>query len=328
MGLKLPAVLLLAAALLAGCARSSEASGQPGQLVPPPEQSAAVSTPSEDELAGIVLTDDPSSPYPMVMESWSLDVDGDGVEELVELRAEKLYNPTQPQSKLWAEDLQSPARFCTLVATKGETVWERPIGRESNEQPITTGGWIFPLGGHRSDAVWIRDRSGAPVLVLWTDSMGSGGMGGIYVYAYAFQDGIVPLPVPRYDMKAELDQTAMTARVTVPETGYAEVLDLNRWLADYQRDSEEHGFDFTFEPLYENGALTWPTQPRNIDGVYYAEPVEEGLVLRQYISGASHADGMGDLVTTITWEDGQAVVLDQYFDWNPKFWELFERSFD
>lgn len=328
MGLKLPAVLLLAAALLAGCARSPEASSQPGQFVPPPEQSAVVSSPSGDEPAGIVLTDDPSSPYPMVVESWSVDLDGDGVEELVELRAEKVYDPTEPQSRLWAEYTQSPAHFCTLVVTKGEEVWEQPIGRESNEQPITTGGWFFPLGEHRSEAVWTRDGAGNPVLVLWTDSMGSGGMGGIYVYAYAFQNGIVPLPVPNYGMKASLDQEAMTAQVTVPETGYTEVLDLNQWLADYQRRSDEHGYNFTYEPIYEDGVLTWPTQPRLIDGVYYAEPAEQGLVLRQFISGSSHADGMGDLVTAITWEDGQAVVLDQYFDWNPKFWELFESSFE
>lgn len=328
MGLKLPAVLLLTAALLAGCTRSPEASSQPGQFVPPPEQSAAVSTPGEGEPAEITLVDDPDSPYPMAVESWSVDLDGDGVEELVELRAEKVYDPTGPQSKRWAEDARSPAHFCTLVVTKGEEVWEQPIGRESNEQPITTGGWFFPLDGRRSEAVWTRDGAGDPVLVLWTDSMGAGGMGGIYVHTYAFRDGIIALPVPNYGMKAVLDQEAMTAQVTVPETGYTEVLDLNRWLADYQRDSDEHGFDFTFEPIYEDGALTWPTQPRNIDGVYYAEPAEQGLVLRQFISGSSHADGMGDLVTAITWEDSQAVVLDQYFDWNPKFWELFSGSSD
>lgn len=328
MGLKLPAVLLLTAALLAGCAQSPEASSQPGQSGPPLEQSAAVSASGGDEPAGIVLTDDPASPYPMVMESWSVDMDGDGADELVELRAEKVYDPSEPQSKLWEEDAQSPAHFCTLVVTKGQSVWEQPIGRESNEQPITTGGWFFPLGEYRSEAVWTRDGAGNPILVLWTDSMGTGGMGGIYVYAYAFQNGIVSLPVPHYGMKATLDQETMTAQVTVPETGYTEVLDLNQWLADYQRDSNEHGFDFTFEPIYEDGALTWPTQPRNIDGIYYAEPAEQGLVLRQFISGSSHADGMGDLVTAITWEDSQAMVLDQYFDWNPKFWELFSSSFD
>ena len=107
------------------------------------------------------------------------------------------------------EDTQSSLRFYTLVASKGETVWERPIGRENNDQPmtpLTEGGWFYPLGERRSDAIWLRDRSGIPVLVLWTDSMGNGGMGGIYVYAYAFQDGIVPLPVPDYGMEAELDQ--------------------------------------------------------------------------------------------------------------------------
>ena len=319
---------LLLTALLAGCSGAPEGTSQPEQPPPPPEQSAAVSTPSEDEPAEITLVDDPDSPYPMVMERWSVDMDGDGTDELVQLRAEKVYDPVKPQSKLWAEYTQSPSRFCTLVVTKGESVWEQPVGRESNEQPITTGGWFLPLGQYRSDAAWTRDGAGNPVLALWTDTMGSGGMGGIYVYAYAFQNGIVPLPVPDYGMKAALDQEAMTAQVTVPETGYTEVLDLNQWLADYQRSSDEHGFDFTFEPLYEDGVLAWPTQPRLIDGVYYAEPAEQGLVLRQFISGSSHADGMGDLVTAITWENGQAVVLDQYFDWNPKFWELFSSSFD
>lgn len=319
MGLKLPAVLLLAAALLAGCAGAPERTGQPEQ---------SVSASGQDEPAGITLVDDPSSPYPMIMESWSVDMDGDGTEELVELRAEKVYDPSEPQSRLWAEYAQSPAHFCTLVVTKGEAAWEQPIGRESNEQPITTGGWFFPLGEHRSEAVWTRDRTGNPVLVLWTDTLGNGGMGGIYVNAYAFRDGIIALPVPHYGMKATLDQETMTAQVTVPETGYTEVLDLNQWLADYQQSSDGHGSGFAFEPLYEDSVLTWPTEPRNIDGVYYAEPAEQGLVLRQFISGSSHADGMGDLVTAITWESGQAVALDQYFDWNPKFWELFERSFD
>ena len=325
MGKKLP--LLLAAVLLAGCAGATPGSGsQPPPEQSPPAQSAAASEPEAPSAP--VLVDDPDSPYPMVVESWSVDMDGDGVEELVELRAEKLYSPVESGSDTWEEDAQLPSRFCTLVVTKGETVWEKPIGRESNEQPITTGGWFLPLGENRSDAAWTRDGSGAPVLALWTDTLGNGGMGGIYVYAYAFQDGIVPLPVPDYGLKAELDQEAMTARVTVPETGYTETLDLNQWLADYQRDSDEHGFDFTYEPLYEDGALTWPTEPRSIDGVYYAEPAEQGLVLRQFISGSVHADGMGDLVTAITWEDGRAVVLDQYFDWNPKFWELFWGSFD
>lgn len=326
MGLKLPAVLLLTAALLAGCA----AGGAVSQPDPPPQEPPVpvAAEPASDTPAEEVFVDDPASPYPMAVESWPVDLDGDGAEELVELRAEKLYSPVESGSDTWTEDAQSPAHFCTLVVTKGEEVWEQPIGRESNEQPITTGGWFFPLGEHRSEAVWTRDGAGNPVLVLWTDSMGSGGMGGIYVYAYAFQNGIVPLPVPNYGMKASLDQEAMTAQVTVPETGYTEVLDLNQWLADYQRRSDEHGYNFTYEPIYEDGVLTWPTQPRLIDGVYYAEPAEQGLVLRQFISGSSHADGMGDLVTAMTWEDGQAVVLDQYFDWNPKFWELFESSFE
>ena len=282
-----------------------------------------VCLPVPSESAGPILVDDPHSPYPMAVERWQVDMDGDGADEVVELRAEKLYNPIEPEFDLWTEDAQCPLRFCTLVATKGEKVWERPISREGNEQPITQGIGFLPLDQHRSGAAWTQDVTGAPVLALWTDTMGSGGMGGIYVYAYAFQDGIIPLPVPDYGLEAALDQGTMTAQVTVPETGYTKTLDLNQWLADFQRDSEEQGSGFTLAPRFEDGALTWPTEPKSIDGVYYVEPAEQGLVLRQFISGASHADGMGDLVTTITWKDGRAVVLDQYFDWNPNFWELF-----
>ena len=82
MGLKLPCVLLLTAALLAGCAGAPSESGSqpaPDQSPPPPAQSAAASEP--DAPSKPFLVDDPDSPYPMAVESWTLDMDGDGRQE-------------------------------------------------------------------------------------------------------------------------------------------------------------------------------------------------------------------------------------------------------
>ena len=73
MGLKLPCILLLTVALLAGCAGAPSESGSqppPDQSPPPPAQSAAASE--------SFLVDAPDSPYPMAVESWTLDMDGDG----------------------------------------------------------------------------------------------------------------------------------------------------------------------------------------------------------------------------------------------------------
>ena len=53
--------------------------------------------------------------------------------------------------------------------------------------------------------------------------------------------------------------------------------------------------------------------PGNIDGFYHAEQYYEGITLRQYIWGSAHVDGMGALVTTLSWEDGQPVVLGPAF---------------
>ena len=93
MKFKLPCTLFLAAVLLAGCAAVGSASPSdlslPLNQSPPPESSATVTEPVADKPAEPVLVDDPDSPYPMTVERWQVDMDGDGTEELVELRAEK-----------------------------------------------------------------------------------------------------------------------------------------------------------------------------------------------------------------------------------------------
>lgn len=310
MRFRFPSVLFLAAILLAGCA-AADPIPQPDQS-PPPDRSAVRAEPAADKPP--VLVDDPGSPYPMAVESWTVDMDGDGVDELVELRAEKVYWGSETEPDQWLEQLDSAMHPYTLAVTRGETVYELPLGFREENNPL----WSMQYwDGNETSRYWTRDRSGNPVLAMWFDTISNGGMGNIDVYAAAFLNGEpVLLPVPCYGIQAELDQETMTAQVTVPETGYTETLDLMQWLADYEKRNREYGHDFTFEPLYsEDGALEWPVAPGNIDGFYAADQAEEGITLRQYLWGSAHADGMGALVTAMSWENGKAVVLDQYFDW-------------
>lgn len=81
MGLKFPAVLLLAAALLAGCT-AGEAASRSDQS-PPQKPPAPVAEPAEDGAGEEIFVDDPASPYPMAVERWSVDMDADGMGELV-----------------------------------------------------------------------------------------------------------------------------------------------------------------------------------------------------------------------------------------------------
>lgn len=194
MGLRLPAVLLLTAALLAGCAAGGTVSqpDSPPQEPPVPVAAEPVLDTSE------VFVDDPASPYPMAVESWSLDMDGDGVEELVELRAEKGYfgNETDPDKWFEGDGVMHPY---TLVVTRGETVYELPLGWEDNgSPPLNPVYW----DEERTGRGWTQDRDGRPVLVLWFDSFSRV----LDVYALGVQGGEpVLLPVPEGEFQAEPD---------------------------------------------------------------------------------------------------------------------------
>lgn len=315
MGLKLPAVLLLAALLLAGCA----AGGAVSQPDPPPQEplTPVAAEPAADTPAEEVFVDDPASPYPMAVESWSVDLDGDGAEELVELRAEKAYYGNETEPEQWLESTEYGLHPYTVAVTRGESVYELHLGHDGSDDTPLYPWYYSPEDSEYTDTCWTTDRSGNPVLALWFDTLSAGGAGNSDVYAVSFPDGRPALlPVPIYGIEATPVGEAMTSRVTVPETGYTETLDLTEWLEVQTKRNREHGYDFTFEPHYEeDGTLAWPAAPGHIDGYYHAEQADEGITLRQYIWGSAHVDGMGALVTNMSWENGEAVVLDQHFDW-------------
>ena len=196
MGKKLCCLILLAA-LLAGCTARGEVLSPPEQPQLP-EQSAAHFTPEPDMPQAPILEDNPDSPYPMAVESWQVDMDGDSIDELVELRAEKGYFGNEIEPETWFEgDGMHPY---TLVVTQGKRVWELPLGREDNrEPPLLPIYWDQERTGRR----WDQDQSGRPILVLWFDGLSRV----LDIYAVAWQDGgPALLSIPEDSAAAVLDQ--------------------------------------------------------------------------------------------------------------------------
>ena len=313
MGKKRFAVLLLLLALtLSGCGGTAAPSGSQdsSQTSVQPEASGSVASAdsSSPALSGqeeqseqeevpdeVLYLDDPESPYPMTVESWTMDLNGDGQEEQVELWAEKAYWGNEADND-WHEG-------------EGMHPYSLRIIREETE--------IYPLGWQQEDTpsgrpyywsarpVWTQDQDEGSVLVLAMENMSAGGAGSIDLYAFSMGEEVKQLPVPdRYTLVTE--QSDLYAWLTVPETGYSEELDLAQWMI--QRN---------VEPVYDElgEEIYWPVAPHMLDGFYSAQQIDGGVQLRQYAWGVAHVDGMCDLVTDLSWSGGQAVVLQQYFDW-------------
>ena len=126
------------------------------------------------------------------------DMELPGVDELVELRAEKAYfgNESEPEKLFEGDGVMHPY---TLVVTQGETVWELPLGWEDNGFPP-----LNPIywDEERTGRGWTQDRAGRPVLVLWFDSFSRM----LDIYALGLQGGKpVLLPVPEGEFQAEPD---------------------------------------------------------------------------------------------------------------------------
>ena len=197
-----PALCLLLVLLLSGCA--SPGGWQFSSHSEPPARPASVEgQPAGASSSGLgdssfVLVDDPDSPYPMAVESWRLDLDGDGREELVELRAEKGYSGNETEPDKWFES--NGMHPYTLVVTAGEAVYELPLGREDNDSPP-----LLPMywDEERTGRGWTRDQDGQLLLVLWFDSLSRE----LDVYTAAFSGGIPALvPVPEDIAQAVREQ--------------------------------------------------------------------------------------------------------------------------
>ena len=71
---------------------------------------------------------------------------------------------------------------------------------------------------------------------------------------------------------------------------------------------------------------SWPVAPRQADEVCACGPAEDGILIAQYLWGAAHMDGMGWLVTQLSWDADEPVALEQRFCWgSSSAWDELSR---
>lgn len=220
------------------------------------------------------------------------DLDGDGTDETVRLCTTPMVQQGEDgRWELISEAAFLPYRLETEV--DGQTVIYN-LDRDPGYGPEPV---FFPL----------ESRDGAPLVAAGLPAMSGGGAGRMDVYVLAWEDGgFVPLAVPEYSIQGTRED--MTAHVVVPETGNTEDLDLAWWLETREQEAVSD----------EAGVMTWPAAPAAADSVCALAQADRGLRIAQYIWGTAHADGMGYLVTQLTWDRGEPAVLEQTFSWLPQ----------
>ena len=219
------------------------------------------------------------------------DLDGDGADETVELYQDSQESPeTADQLSHWYVETEVGDQPAVCDLNEGYS------GYDLEQAPV-----FFSFA----------DRQGRPLVAVGLVPEGGGDpSGGLEVYVLAWgEDGFSSLTVPRYSIHGVRD--GMTAQVTVMETGNSEELNLDWWLSLRQQEAV----------LGEDGTVVWPVAPAyyiDYDGIYRIIPAQPGVRLVQVICGQSASDWMGFLVTQVTWDQGEPMLLDQYFDWQSK----------
>ena len=219
-----------------------------------------------------------------------MDFDGDGDNDVVKVCATPYLRQSEDSTWVWDESLyhytlewERDGQFVAKTALDG-----------GNGSVYTTNPTIFMT----------QDQQGNPLVVAGLPTISSGGAGNLEVYVMGWEhESPIQREVPTYTVQGTLDGT--TAQVFVPETGNAEQLDLNWWLKEKNRQIVQD----------ESGAMVWPAAPSQADGICAVTQAVQGIRMAQYVWGIAHTDGMGWLITYLTWNNGKPVVVDQYFSW-------------
>jgi len=142
-----------------------------------------------------------------------------------------------------------------------------------------------------------------------------------------FTDELKFLPLPKYyddNPREEEGSFGIKARfayvddykahVICDETGFDEYIPLDRELYEsYQKDNNG-----IMPKIYdENRKLLGEVEYEElgVDGICYVKIIEgngkQYVEFAQYVWGLSHGNGIGFLLTTLTWEDGMYQVVSQ-----------------
>ena len=244
----------------------------------------------QDDLFWYLYTILASESQKQTITSIHMDFDGDGDNDVVKVCATPYLRQSEDSTWVWDESLyhytlewERDGQFVAKTALNG-----------GNGSVYTTNPTIFMT----------QDQQGNPLVVAGLPTISSGGAGNLEVYVMGWEhESPIQREVPTYTVQGTLDGT--TAQVFVPETGNAEQLDLNWWLKEKNRQIVQD----------ESGAMVWPAAPSQADGICAVTQAVQGIRMAQYVWGIAHTDGMGWLITYLTWNNGKPVVVDQYFSW-------------
>lgn len=224
-----------------------------------------------------------------------MDFDGDGDNDVVRVCTTPNLKRAEDASQVWIWD--ENLYHYTLE-------WERD--GQLAAKTVLDGGKGDVYTEHPT-VFMTQDQQGNQLVVVGVSTPFHGETETFEVYVVGWkEEAPIQLDIPEYTVQSTLDGT--TAQVLVPETGNAEQLDLNWWLQQRNGQMVQDG----------KGVMIWPTAPSQADSICAVTQGVQGIRIAQYVWGDAHTDGMGWLLTYLTWNDEKPVVIDQYFSWRPQ----------
>lgn len=229
--------------------------------------------------------------YPVTLAEESVDLNGDGQSDVVRLLAEwyPIFNEQNEPSYSSGAGLHYPVIEFEIDGQKYSHSWDEV--------------------SYESSLSVLMDSNGKGIVVVAWDAGGTGA-GTYRVYALSFHDGISFLTVPSFDTPyGSMQGFSVTApyldnyciQVSVPETGFDDVLTLP---------------DDTDLSMYDDqGRCTQLERAAQVGGVCFVRSSDyqgqDAVELVQDISGVAAMDNFGYLISTITWDGQDYIVLDQ-----------------
>jgi hypothetical protein len=157
---------------------------------------------------------------------------------------------------------------------------------------------IFVAGGD-------MNGDGQSDLLLYIPHGGNGGMGGGYMSVFAIKDGVISkLQLPGY-LDAGYSPEWYSLEIELRGEHDLRITSKN---PDFVLDAS---FDGNYAREIPSG---WENESNCADPVY-AYTISDGcLELRQYVWLYAHYIGVGDLVTTLRWDESGTPIVDARFE--------------
>ena len=199
-------------------------------------------------------------------------------------------------SDLDGDGEQEQIVFCAIYGERPyvkvrEAVWQ--------VEEINEGSYFFP-----SIDVKDVDGDGRAEVIAAADTGACGGYGGIVLHILKWQDGELtelPLPTMGIGQGCELEGEFLSSekvRFYFPATDSEQIMDIKTEKYFLQKEDAWKRLSPVADPIYDYCLYVGPDESR-------------GIILKQYISGDCHVDGLAVLWSRVEWVEGEMQVTHQ-----------------